>query len=121
MIRQSPEVPIAVELVDVAKHVMSTQVINQISLGIWAWHCPEEYNPVIRLFAAEKDRTISSRMTGRLAIKYSEFVIVDEATEYKLIVDSRTAKNVPDDPYLEDFKDAFRQYKYGRSKIFLPN
>ncbi len=111
MIRQSPEVTGAVELTDVARHVMNTQFIYFQPDNRLVWQSSEDYDPNLRIIVQSDSEYMRK---GRCLVKHAVLVVVDGLTEYKLGIPIVRAPHIPDDPYIEDFVQAFRQYKEGR-------
>lgn len=121
MIRQSPEVPIAVELVDVAQHIIASEPIVRVNESGWRWECPRDFNPHVGLYVVEADNTKRGKKIGRIAVEYLQFSIIEPQTECSIILETRNALHISDDLFLQDFRDAFRQYPHGRSSLILPS
>jgi len=117
MIRQSPEVPAAVELADVSKHIINTEFIftDSSHKGSWTWQSPADYDPLLAVLVAEGDGKI--RRNGTFLIKEVQLVIYGKSSEYWQSVPIRTATQIEDDLFLVDFVEAFRQYQHGRTEI----
>lgn len=114
MIRQSPEVPGAVELTDLARHIMNNQFIYVDPCNRLVWQGSEDYDPNLRIFVPSGDRHMRN---GRYLVSFAVLVVVDGLTEYELGLPVVRAPHIPDDPFIEDFVDAFRQYREGRSVL----
>lgn len=116
MIRQSPEVPGAVELADVARHILRNQFMfsdSRYASG-WVWQSSQDFDPALRVVIPASSRIKSN---GRFIVTHAVFVLVEDQMEYELGVPIAGAPNMPDDPYIEDFVQAFRQYQNGRSGL----
>lgn len=114
MIRQSPDVPGAVELTDVARHIVNNQFVHVDPANRLVWQGNEDYAPDLRVIVPSGSRHTRN---GRLLVKRTVLVIIDGLTEYELGLPVVGAARIPDDPYIEDFVQAFRQYTWGRSDI----
>lgn len=114
MIRQSPEVPGAVELTDVARHVMNHQFVYVDPKNRLVWQGSEDYAPNLKVIVSAGNRHMRN---GRYLVSRAVLVVIDGLTEYELGLPVVGASQIPDDPYIEDFVHAFRQYQDGRSNL----
>lgn len=119
MIRQSPDVPAAVELADVSKHIMNSSfVFPDASIGnAWHWQSPKDFDPMLRVVVPQGQRVLRN---GKFLIVNAGLAMVEDVTEYWVTIPIRTADRMDDDPYLIDFVEAFRQYTLGRTSLVLP-
>lgn len=114
MIRQSPEVPGAVELTDIARHIMNNQFVYIDPSNRLVWQGGEDFNPNLRVIVPAGNRAVRN---GRVLVSRAVLVVVDGLTEYELGLPVVAAPHIQDDPYIEDFVQAFRQYQEGRSLL----
>jgi hypothetical protein len=121
MIRQSPEVPAAVELADVSSFIMRVEriVVDPVFKGGWSWQSPKEFDPLLKLVVGKSGYIYRSDI-GKFVVKSSLLGIIDKGSEYWLEI-PQEPENIEDDPYIEDFVQAFRQYELGRSELIIPN
>jgi hypothetical protein len=117
MIREFPNVPAAVELVDVARYIYRNGFVfpDPSYDNNWVWQSPSDFEPRLRVMALRDDTTVLN--SGRLIVQKAVLVQIDGMNEYEVGIPVADAPRIKDDPYLEDFVLAYRQYPFGRSPL----
>jgi hypothetical protein len=118
MIRHHPEVPAAVELADLAQYIAGHEFIfpNPLYENAWTWQSDESFEPNLRVLVP---RNSNYQRKGSLVVREAVMVLVETSAEYELAIPIADAHLMDDDPYIEDFVQAFRQYPHGRSVLAL--
>lgn len=112
IIRRSPEVSGAVELTDVARHIINTQFLFVEPGNRLVWQGSKDHDPNLKIFVPPE---YGYRRNGRYFVSRVVLVVIDGSTDCELDIPTVGAPHIPDDPYIEDFVQAFRQYREGRS------
>ncbi len=112
MIRRFPEVPAAVELADLARHIVNAESIipDPVYNFAWVWQGNADLSPNLRIVVPLES---SLRKQGRLIVRRAVMVIIEPTAEYELSIPVVAAPHIENDPYIEDFVTAFRQYDSG--------
>ncbi len=77
MIRQTPDVPGAVELADISRHIMRTEFVfsDPALKGAWHWQSPPEYDPQLGVIIP---RSSWIRRDGHFLVMQAMFGIVEK-------------------------------------------
>lgn len=119
MIRRSPEVPAAVELADVTQAIFNNEFrfLEQTFKGLtWNWQSPSDFDPLLKI-VVYKGHTITR--LGKIIVTASNLIIYDGSDEYHLHIPVSKASKITDDPYIEDFVTAFRQYNINKPDLLV--
>lgn len=109
MIRRHPDVPAAVELADTARHIVNSESImpDPVYNCAWVWQSSTDLRPNLRIVVPLE---ASCMKRGRLIVRRAVMVLVEPSAEYELSIPVVGAPHIDNDPYIEDFVNAFRQY-----------
>lgn len=109
MIRRYPDVPAAVELADLARHIVNAETVlpDPVYNFAWVWQSNTDLQPNLRIIVPLE---ASCMKRGRLVVRRAVMVLIEPSAEYELSIPVVGAPHIDDDPYIEDFVSAFRQY-----------